>query len=152
MGVLPHWRHPRRQAAGGESIIKEEYEQKSDYENRRVIRTWLAIGISGLGEDGAVSFRTFLTRTFLVLARARGAAASEDCFRLGVSFAVLGWICMMLFEGGGAFLPKRTTGAISEKRKGDPSSFIGSGPSSCCRNGKQNQKGINKVKRETLVE
>jgi hypothetical protein len=142
MGVLPHWRHPRRQAAGGESIIKEDgHEQKSDYENRRVIQTWLATGISGLGEDGAVSFRTFLTRTFLVLARARGAAASEDCFRLGVNFAVLGWICMMLFEGGGAFLPKRATGAIGEKRKGDPSSFVSSGPSSCCRNGKRNQKG-----------
>jgi hypothetical protein len=139
MGVLPHWRHPRRQAARGESIIKEDgHEQKSDYENRRVIRTWVATGISGLGEDGAVSFRTFLTRTFLVLARTRGAEASEDCFRLGVSFAVLGWICMMLFEGGGAFLPKRTIGAIGEKRKGDPSSFVGSGPSSCCRNGKQN--------------
>jgi hypothetical protein len=58
---------------------------------------------------------------------------------------------MMLFEGGGAFLPKRTTGAIGEKRKGDPSSFVGSRPSSCRRNGKQNQKGFNKVKRETLV-
>jgi hypothetical protein len=59
---------------------------------------------------------------------------------------------MMLFEGGGAFLPKRTTGAISEKRKGNPSSFVGSGPSSCCRNERRNQKGFNKVKRETLVE
>jgi hypothetical protein len=43
---------------------------------------------------------------------------------------------MMLFEGGGAFLPKRTTGAIGKKQKGDPSSFVGSGPSSCCRNRK----------------
>jgi hypothetical protein len=58
----------------------------------------------------------------------------------------------MLFEGGGAFLPKRTTGATGKKQKGDSSSFISFGPSSCCRNGKQNQKGINKVKRETLVE
>jgi hypothetical protein len=48
-------------------------------------------------------------------------------------------------------LPKRTTGAIGEKRKGDPSSFIGSGPSSYCRNRKGNQKGFNEVKRETLV-
>jgi hypothetical protein len=58
----------------------------------------------------------------------------------------------MLFEGGGAFLPKRTTGVIGEKRKGDPSSFVGSGPSSCCRNERQNQKGLKKVKSETLVE
>jgi hypothetical protein len=63
-----------------------------------------------------------------------GATASEDRFRLGVSLAVLGWICIMLFEEGGAFLPKRTTGAIGKKQKGDPSSFIGSGPSSCCKN------------------
>jgi hypothetical protein len=57
----------------------------------------------------------------------------------------------MLFEGGGAFLPKRTTGAIGKKQKGDPSSFIGSGPSSCCRNKERNQKGSIKVKKETLV-
>jgi hypothetical protein len=134
-------------------MIKEDsHEQKSDYEDRRKIRTWLATGISGLGEDGAVSFRTFLTRTFLVLARARGATASEDCLRLGVSFAILGWICMMLFEGDGVFLPKRTTGVIGEKRKGDPSSFVDSGPSSCYRNERRSQKGFNKVKRETLVE
>jgi hypothetical protein len=100
----------------------------------KVIQTWLATGTSGLGEDGAASFRIFLMRTFLVLARARGATASEDRFRLGVSLAVLGWICIMLFEGGGAFLPKKTTGATGKKQKGDPSSFIGSGPFSCCRN------------------
>jgi hypothetical protein len=71
IGAPPRWRRPRRQAAGGESMIKEDsHEQKSDYEDRRKIRTRLATGISGLGEDGAVSFRTFLTRTFLVLARA----------------------------------------------------------------------------------
>jgi hypothetical protein len=52
---------------------------------------------------------------------------------LGVSFAVLGWIYMIPFEGGGAFLPKRTTGAIGENWKIDPSSFLGSRPSSCCR-------------------
>jgi hypothetical protein len=39
---------------------------------------------------------------------------SEDHFHLRVNFAVLGWIRMMPFEGGGAFLPKRTTGATGE--------------------------------------
>jgi hypothetical protein len=118
-------------------MIKENgHEQKTNYERGKVIQTWLTTGISGLGEDGATSFQIFLTRIFLVLARAQGATASEDCFRLGVSFAVLGWICMMLFEGGGMFLPKRTIGAIGKKQKGDPSSFVGSGPSSCCRNRK----------------
>jgi hypothetical protein len=47
---------------------------------------------------------------------------------------------MIPFEGGGAFLPKRTTGAIGENQKTDPSSFLGSGPSSCCRKRKWNQK------------
>jgi hypothetical protein len=58
---------------------------------------------------------------------------SKDRFRLGVGFTELGWICMMTFDGGGAFLPKRTTGASGENWKVEPSSFLGSGPSSCCR-------------------
>jgi hypothetical protein len=57
---------------------------------------------------------------------------SEVRFRLGVDFAELGWIRIMAFDGGGAFLPKRTTGAISENWKVEPSSFLGSRPSSCC--------------------
>jgi hypothetical protein len=55
---------------------------------------------------------------------------SEDHFHLGVDFAEPGWIRMMAFDGGGAFLPKRTTGATSENWKVEPSSFLGSGPSS----------------------
>jgi hypothetical protein len=34
---------------------------------------------------------------------------------------------MMAFDRGGAFLPKRTTGAIGENAKVEPSSFRGSG-------------------------
>jgi hypothetical protein len=68
------------------------------------------------------------------------ATTSEDHLRLGVSFAVLGWICMIPFKGGGAFLPKRTTGASGENQKTDPLSFLGSGPSSCCRKRKWDQK------------
>jgi hypothetical protein len=117
-----------------------------------VIQTWLATGTSGLGGDGVASFWTFLTRTFLVLARAQGATASEDRFDLGVNLAVLSWICIILFEGGGAFLPKRTIGATGKKQKGVPSSFTGSGPSSCYRNKGQNRKESNKSqKKETLV-
>jgi hypothetical protein len=56
----------------------------------------------------------------------------------------------MLFEGGGAFLPKRTTGATGKKQKGDPSLFIGSGPSSCCRNKEQNQKESNKSQKRNV--
>jgi hypothetical protein len=72
-------------------MIKENgHEQRTNYERGKAIHTWLTTRISGPGEDGATSFRIFLTRIFLVLARARGATASEDCFCLGVSFAVLG--------------------------------------------------------------
>jgi hypothetical protein len=55
---------------------------------------------------------------------------------LGVSFAVLGWIRMMPFEGGGAFLLKRTTGATGKNWKLDPSSFLGSGASFCYKRSK----------------
>jgi hypothetical protein len=44
-------------------------------------------------------------------------------------------------------LPKRTTGATGRKQKGDPQSFIGSGPSSCCRNKKEIRKSPTKVKK-----
>jgi hypothetical protein len=63
---------------------------------------------------------------------------SEVRFRLGVDFAKPGWIRMMAFDEGGAFLPKRTTGATGENVKVEPSSFLGSGPSSCCRENKWN--------------
>jgi hypothetical protein len=48
----------------------------------------------------------------------------------------------MLFEGEGAFLPKRTTEATGRKQKGDPSSFIGSRPSSCCRKWKMRSERV----------
>jgi hypothetical protein len=65
---------------------------------------------------------------------------SEDHFRLGVNFVVLSWIRIMPFEGGGAFLPKRTTGATGKNWKLDPSSFLGFGPSFCRKKSKWNQK------------
>jgi hypothetical protein len=63
---------------------------------------------------------------------------SEARFRLEADFAESGWIRIMAFDGGGAFLPKRTTGATGKNLKVEPSSFLGSGPSSCCRENKQN--------------
>jgi hypothetical protein len=56
---------------------------------------------------------------------------------------------MIPFEGGGVFLPKSTTGAIGENRKTDPSSFLGSGPSSCCRKREWNQKDSVRSKGES---
>jgi hypothetical protein len=57
---------------------------------------------------------------------------------------------MILFEGGGAFLPKRTTGAIGENWKTDPSSFLGSRPSSCYRKSKWSQKDSVRSKGEMV--
>jgi hypothetical protein len=57
---------------------------------------------------------------------------------------------MILFEGGGAFFPKRTTRAIGKNWKTDPSSFLGSGLSSCCRKSKWNQKDSVRSKGETI--
>jgi hypothetical protein len=49
----------------------------------------------------------------------------------------------MTFDKGGAFLPKRTMGATGENLKVEPSSFLGSGPSSCFREGvKQNHEEV----------
>jgi hypothetical protein len=63
---------------------------------------------------------------------------SEDRNRLEAHFAELGWIRIMTFDGAGAFLPKRTTGATGKNLKRELSSFLGSGPSSYCRENKQN--------------
>jgi hypothetical protein len=67
-----------------------------------------------------------------------------------INLTVLGWICITLFKGGGAFLPKRTTGATARKQKGDPSSFIGSGPSSRCGNKNGFRKDLAEVKRRNV--
>jgi hypothetical protein len=65
---------------------------------------------------------------------------SEDHLCLGVDFVELGWIRMMAFDGGGAFLLKRTTGATGENWKVEPSLFLGSGPSSCYIENEWNQR------------
>jgi hypothetical protein len=89
MGAPPRWRLLQRQATREESNIKGDM-NKTRLQSGRRGQTWLMTGDDGLGEDGAASFRTFLTRIFLVLVRARGAAASESRFRLGVNLTVLG--------------------------------------------------------------
>jgi hypothetical protein len=65
---------------------------------------------------------------------------SETHFHLEADFVESGWIRIMTFDRGGAFLPKRTTGATGENSKVESSSFLGSGPSSCCRENKQNER------------
>jgi hypothetical protein len=56
---------------------------------------------------------------------------------------------MMPFEGGGAFLPKRTTGGTGVSWKLEPSSFLGFGPSSCCKKEQmESEKEFSETKRK----
>jgi hypothetical protein len=63
-------------------------------------------------EDGTTSFWTLLVVTLLTLTWARGAAAWGTRFRLKADLEQLGWRSSMIFDMGGAFLQKRTTGVI----------------------------------------
>ena len=92
-------------------------------------------GLSGAGEGlrRSKSFRaaTFLT-VVLFLVGARGAAGPEDALLLGAGFGEIGWLCITTFVKGGMPLQKRTTGAGGTNVKGEPSAFVGAGPSCCC--------------------
>jgi hypothetical protein len=63
-------------------------------------------------EDGLTSFWTFLGVTPLVLTWAQGAAAWGTHFHLEANFEESGWLSSMIFDMGGTFLQKRTTGAV----------------------------------------
>jgi hypothetical protein len=45
---------------------------------------------------------------------------SETHFRLEADFVESGWICIMTFDGGSAFLPKRAMGATGKNLKVEP--------------------------------
>jgi hypothetical protein len=65
-------------------------------------------------EDGPTSFWTFLVVTRLALTWPRGwggAAAWGTRFCLEADFEESSWLSSMIFDMGGAFLQKRTTGA-----------------------------------------
>jgi hypothetical protein len=65
------------------------------------------------------------------------AANSEVALLLEADFGEIGWFCITTFFKGGEFLQKRTTGAGGKDSKGEPSSFVGSGPSCCCKETEQ---------------
>jgi hypothetical protein len=65
------------------------------------------------------------------------AANSEVALLLEADFGEIGWFCITTFFKGGEFLQKRTTGAGGKNSKGEPSSFVGSGPSCCCKETEQ---------------
>jgi hypothetical protein len=90
------------------TIKKDHFIKKEEFKER--IRTWLMFEASWTKEDGLTSFWTFLVVTLLALTWARGAVAWGTHFRLEVDFEESGWLSSMIFDMGGAFLQKRTTG------------------------------------------
>ena len=88
----------------------------------------------------------------LALVGARGAAGPEDSLLLEADFAEIGWLCITTFFKGGELLHKRTVGAGGVNSKGEPSSFVGSGPSYCCKETEQGYKLIvNRHKTRVVV-
>jgi hypothetical protein len=63
-------------------------------------------------EDDTTSFWTLLVITLLALTWARGAVAWGTHFHLKADLEQSGWRSSMIFDMGGAFLQKRTTGAV----------------------------------------
>jgi hypothetical protein len=62
-------------------------------------------------EGGMTSFWTLFVVTLLALTWARGAAAWKTRFCFRADFERSGWRSNIIFDIGGAFLQKRTTGA-----------------------------------------
>jgi hypothetical protein len=92
----------------GRTIKLDHVINKGEFEER--IQTWLMFEASWSKEDGPTSFWTFLVVTLLALTWARGAAAWRTRFRLEADFEESSWLSSMIFDMGGAFLQKRTTG------------------------------------------
>jgi hypothetical protein len=93
----------------GRTMKQDHIIKKEEFKER--IRTWLMFEASWSKEDGSTSFWTFLVVTLLALTRAQGAAAWGTHFYLEANFKESGWLSSMIFDMGGAFLQKRTTGA-----------------------------------------
>ena len=90
-----------------------------------------------LSGEGLRRLKVFLAATFLttvlVLVGTREAADPEVAWLLEADCGDIGWFCITTFLKGGEFLQKRTTGAGGKNSKGEPSPWVGSGPSCCCK-------------------
>jgi hypothetical protein len=80
----------------------------------------------------------------------RGAAGPEDALLLEADFGEIGWLCITTFFKGGELLQKRTTGAGGMNSKGEPSLFVGAGPSCCYKDTEQGYKNHCKPLQENL--
>jgi hypothetical protein len=90
--------------------IKQDHVTKEE-EFKEWIQTWVMFEASWSKEDGPTPFWTFLVVTLLAMTWAQGAAAWGTRFRLEANFEESSWRFSMIFNMGGAFLQKRTTGA-----------------------------------------
>src|SRR3954462_4946324 len=94
-----------------------------------------------LSGEGLRRLKVFLAATFLttvlVLVGTREAADPEAVWFLEADLGDIGWVCITTFFKGGEFLQKRTTGAGGRNSKLEPSSFVGAGPSCCCKETEQ---------------
>ena len=94
-----------------------------------------------LSGEGLRRLKVFLATIFLtavlVLVGTREVADPEVAWLLEADFGEIGWFCITTFFKGGEFLQKRTIGAGGKNSKGEPSSFVGSGPSCCCKETEQ---------------
>jgi hypothetical protein len=94
----------------GRTIKQDHVIKKEEFEER--IQTWLTFEASWSKEDGLTSFWSFMVVTLLTLTWAQGAVVWGTRFCLEADFEESGWLSSMIFDMGGAFLQKRTTGAI----------------------------------------
>jgi hypothetical protein len=70
---------------------------------------------------------------------------------LGVSSVVLGWICIMLFEGGGAFCRREPQGQLARNKRVTHHHSSALGHLLAAETKNEIRKGSIKVKKETLV-
>jgi hypothetical protein len=93
----------------GRTIKQDHITKEEEFKER--IQSWVMFEASWSKEDGLIPFFTFLVVTLLTLTWALGAVTWGTRFHLEADFEESGWWFSMIFDLGGAFLQKRTTGA-----------------------------------------
>src|SRR3954465_6748416 len=134
--VCPRWRCLR-----WNPVRKGELVNTSMFARMKEIDQGMGQRTCELSGEGLRRLKVFLAATFLtavlVLVGTREAADPEVAWILEADCGDIGWFCITTFFKGGEFLQKRTTGAGGRNSKGEPSSFVGSGPSCCCKETEQ---------------
>src|SRR3954471_9526098 len=134
--VCPRWRCLRwKPVRKGELVSTNMFARMKEINQGMDHRTCELSG-EGLRRLKVFLAATFLT-TVLVLVGTREAADPEAAWFLEADLGDIGLFCITTFFKGGEFLQKRTIGAGGRNSKLEPSSFVGSGPSCCCKETEQ---------------